>query len=82
MRAGPPPSPTDIDQLTLACPRDNKLIEKTRWRTRKRKHGRTEWIPPPHLDTGQARVNNYHHPHRYLTPDEHDNNDGGDDADP
>ena len=25
--------------------------------------------PPPHLDTGQARVNNYHHPKRYLIPD-------------
>ena len=32
--------------------------------------GRTEWIPPPQLDTGQARVNNYHHPERYLIPDE------------
>ncbi len=32
--------------------------------------GRTEWIPPPHLDTGQARVNNYHHPERYLLPDD------------
>ena len=40
--------------------------------TRKRKDGRTEWIPPPNLDTGQTRVNNYHHPHRYLTPDEND----------
>ena len=38
-------------------------------RTRKRKDGRTEWIPPPNLDTGQARVNNYHHPESYLIPD-------------
>jgi hypothetical protein len=21
-----------------------------------------EWIPPPHLDTGQTRTNDYHHP--------------------
>ena len=47
--------------------------------SRKRKDGRTEWIPPPHLDTGQARVNNYHHPERYLIPDE--NEDDGDDED-
>ena len=40
--------------------------------TRKRKDGRTEWIPPPHLDTGQARINNYHHPERYLLPKEDD----------
>ena len=63
-------SPTDIDTLTLACPADNRLIEKTGWRTRKRKDGRTQWLPPPNLDTGQARVNNYHHPERYLIPDE------------
>ena len=44
--------------------------------TRKRKDGRTEWIPPPHLDTGQARVNNYHHPERYLIPDDNDEDDG------
>jgi hypothetical protein len=46
-------SPTDIDKLTLACPPHNRLIEKTGWRTRKRKDGRTEWLPPPNLDTGQ-----------------------------
>jgi Domain of unknown function (DUF222) len=34
------------------------------------KPGHTEWIPPPHLDTGQARVNNYHHPQKYLSEDE------------
>ena len=63
-------APTDIDTLTLACPADNKLIEKTGWTTRKRKDGRTEWIPPPHLDTGQSRINNYHHPERYLLPED------------
>jgi hypothetical protein len=31
------------------------------------------------LDTGQARVNNYHHPERYLIPDESEND--GDDSD-
>ncbi len=65
-------SPTDINKLSLACPADNKLIEKTGWTTRKRKDGRTQWIPPPNLDAGQARVNNYHHPERYLIPDENE----------
>lgn len=63
---------TDIDAETLACGVDNRRVEPGGWSTRKRKDGRTEWIPPPHLDTGQARVNNYHHPERYLVPDEHD----------
>ena len=64
-------APTDITTMSLACPADNNHIEKTGWTTRKRKDGRTQWIPPPNLDTGQARVNNYHHPERYLIPDEH-----------
>lgn len=57
--------PTDINLLTLACGPDNLLAEQG-WTVRKRPDGRTEWIPPPHLDTGQTRVNNYHHPERYL----------------
>ena len=61
---------TDIVDETLACGRDNRRVRPGGWRTRKRKDGRTEWIPPPNLDTGQARVNNYHHPERYLIPDE------------
>jgi hypothetical protein len=64
--------------MSLACPADNKLIETTGWTTRKRKDGRTQWLPPPNLDTGQTRVNNYHHPHRYLIPDQHDSADRGD----
>ena len=62
--------PTDTDKLTLACGPDNRLVEEGGWRTRKRKDGRTEWIPPPHLDTGQTRVNDYHHPERYLVDNE------------
>lgn len=64
-----------VTDLTRACGPDNRLIENTGWTTRKRKDGRTAWIPPPHLDTGQARVNNYHHPERYLIDkDEQDKN--------
>ena len=61
---------TNIDELTLACGPDNRLVEKGGWTTRKRPDGRTEWLPPPHLDTGQARVNNYHHPEKYLLPED------------
>jgi hypothetical protein len=57
--------PTDINLLTLACGPDNRLAEHG-WTVRKRNNGRTEWIPPAHLDTGQPRVNNYHHPEKYL----------------
>ncbi len=67
---------TDIVDETLACGRDNRRVKPGGWRTRKRKDGRTEWIPPPNLDTGQARVNNYHHPQRYLIPDEGADDDG------
>jgi Domain of unknown function (DUF222) len=61
---------TNINRITLACGPDNRLVEKGGWTTRKRKDGRTEWIPPPHLDSGQARVNDYHHPEKYLLPED------------
>ena len=68
---------TNINELTLACKPDNLLVENTGWTTRIRKDGRTEWIPPPELDTGQTRVNDYHHPERMLNhnddePDDED----------
>lgn len=68
---------TDITELTLACPTDNRAVKPGGWRTRKRKDGRTEWLPPPQLDTGQSRINNFHHPHRYLIPDDGADDDGG-----
>jgi hypothetical protein len=61
---------TNIDDLTFACGPDNRLVTEHGWKTRKRRDGRTEWIPPPPLDTGQTRVNNYHHPEKYLLPDD------------
>ena len=57
---------TDITDEVLACPPHNRLVTAGKWTTRKRKDGRIEWIPPPMLDTGQSRVNDYHHPQRYL----------------
>ena len=66
--------PTDIPKLTLACGPDNRLVEEGGWTTRKRKDGRTEWIPPPHLDNGQDRINKYHHPEQYLVEPDDDEN--------
>jgi hypothetical protein len=36
------------------------------WRTIKLGNGNTQWIPPPYLDHGQARVNGYHHPEKLF----------------
>jgi hypothetical protein len=61
---------SNITEETLACGPDNRMVTDYGWKTRKRKDGRTEWIPPPHLDTGQPRVNNFHHPEKYLLPED------------
>jgi Domain of unknown function (DUF222) len=61
---------TNVNDETLACGPHNRLVGPGGWRTRKRKDGRTEWIPPPHLDTGQGRVNKHHHPEELLRPDD------------
>ncbi len=68
---------TDINDLTLACGPDNRLVEKG-WTTRTNAHGDTEWLPPPHSpasgrypqDRGQPRTNTFHHPEKLLTPDD------------
>jgi hypothetical protein len=56
---------TDINDLALACGPDNRLAENG-WTTRTNAHGDTEWIPPPHLDHGQPRINTFHHPEKLL----------------
>ncbi|MDT5068723.1 MAG: hypothetical protein QOK02_4878, partial [Mycobacterium sp.] len=63
---------TNVDDMALACGPDNRMIETTPWHTRRRSDGRTEWIPPPVLDTGQTRVNDIHHPERLLAPRDDD----------
>ena len=60
---------TDADKLTFACKPDHKQVGNG-WQTRKLPDGRTAWIPPPHLDHGQARTNDYHHPERLFTEGE------------
>ena len=61
---------TDVDDLTLACGPENRMIEHTGWDTRKNHRGQIEWIPPADLDTGQHRVNGYHHPEHHLLPED------------
>src|SRR3954454_23633778 len=51
---------TNVDELGLACGPDNRMVGPGGWTTRINKDRDVEWIPPPDLDTGQARVNDYH----------------------
>jgi Domain of unknown function (DUF222) len=67
---------SDINALTFACCPNHKLAEQG-WNTRKNHRGDTEWIPPPHLDHGQPRVNSYHHPEKLLQDEEDDPSGGG-----
>jgi Domain of unknown function (DUF222) len=60
---------TDVNDLTFGCGPNHKLAEQG-WATRKNSHGQTEWIPPPHLDHGQPRVNTFHHPEKLLRDDD------------
>jgi hypothetical protein len=66
---------TDVNKLTFACGQDHPLAERG-WTTRKRKDGTTEWIPPPHLDHGQPRINTFHHPEKLLCDDGEDEDEG------
>ncbi len=60
---------TDVNTLTFTCCPNHRLADHG-WTTRKNSHGDTEWIPPPHLDYGQPRVNTFHHPEKLLREDE------------
>jgi hypothetical protein len=56
---------TDVNDMTFGCRGHHPLAEQG-WTTRKLKNGDTEWIPPAHLDHGQARINTFHHPEKLL----------------
>jgi hypothetical protein len=60
---------TNVTDLTLGCGPDQRLVGPGKWTTRINHHGRCEWIPPPLLDTGQDRINTYHHPQLFFTKD-------------
>jgi hypothetical protein len=62
---------TDVNDLTFACGPNHKLAEQG-WTTRKNNQGDTQWIPPPHLNRNQPRINTFHHPEKLLTADEDD----------
>ncbi|MFC7449843.1 HNH endonuclease signature motif containing protein [Rhodococcus daqingensis] len=65
---------TDIGDLTLACDCCHALVHDGPggWKTRTAPEGteyagRTEWIPPPHIDPEQKpRINHRHHPKELL----------------
>ncbi|MEV0673881.1 HNH endonuclease signature motif containing protein [Mycobacterium sp. NPDC050441] len=63
---------TDVTDLTLACPKSNRLVHEGGWSTRIRDDSRIEWIPPPLLDTGQDRTNHYWHPEDLFHAPEED----------
>ena len=63
---------TDVSTLALACGSDHPLVAPGGWTTRKRANGDTEWVPPPHLDHGQPRINRYHHPEKILADEDGD----------
>ncbi|BBY26008.1 hypothetical protein MSEDJ_01040 [Mycolicibacterium sediminis] len=59
---------TNVDDLTLACGPDNRAVGPGGWTTRLTDTHQVEWIPPPGLDTGQTRTNDYHHPETLRPP--------------
>lgn len=71
---------TNVDEMGLACGPDNRSVNRVDgWVTRMNERHEVEWIPPPNLDTGQARINNYHHPDRLLRPPDESEVHGGND---
>jgi hypothetical protein len=72
---------TNVDELGLACGPDNRLVDKDGgWTTTVNACGEVEWAPPPHLDTGQNRVNYYHRPERLVRPPDAPESPGDDDT--
>jgi hypothetical protein len=63
---------TDVNDLTFACGPQHRLLNPGGWTTRKNSNGDTEWIPPPHLDRGQPRINIFHHPEKLLRDGDED----------
>jgi hypothetical protein len=59
---------TNVDDLGLACGPDNRMVGPDGWTTKINDRHDVEWIPPPHLDTGQPRINHYHRPEELHPP--------------
>jgi hypothetical protein len=58
----------NVDELGLACGPDNRTVGPDSWTTRINECNNVGWIPPADLETGQARVNDYHRPERLFRP--------------
>src|SRR3954451_18179113 len=67
---------TNVDELGLACGPDNRMVGPGGWETRVNADNDVEWIPPSDLDTGQARINDYHRPERLHRPLDDEDRDG------
>ncbi len=61
---------TNVDDMGLACGPDNRMVDKDGgWTTQMSDRHDVEWLPPPHLDTGQARSQlPPHHPNDSSAP--------------
>ncbi|CAJ1493660.1 HNH endonuclease signature motif containing protein [[Mycobacterium] kokjensenii] len=68
---------TDVHELSLRCRPHHHLITTGGWRTRKRRDGSTETIPPRNRDHGQPRINYYHHPEKLLQDSGNDEDSDG-----
>ncbi len=60
---------SDVNHMTLTC-RPNHALTEQGWTTHKNTRYQTQWIPPPHHDRGQPRINTYHHPEKLLRRDD------------
>ena len=63
---------TNVDELTLACGCDNRMVDDhgdgTGYTTKFNARNECEWHPPAALDHGQARVNYRHRPELLRQP--------------
>ncbi|MGU3502968.1 DUF222 domain-containing protein, partial [Mycobacterium sp. C31M] len=63
---------TNVDELTLACGCDNRMVddagEGTGYTTTFNNRNECEWHPPAALDHGQARINYHHRPELLRNP--------------
>jgi hypothetical protein len=59
---------TDVDRLTFACGQHHRLLRPGGWKTRRRRDGTTEWLPPPQIPL-PPRGNDFHHPERLIGDD-------------
>ncbi|MHA3020545.1 DUF222 domain-containing protein [Mycobacterium sp. BMJ-28] len=58
---------TNVDEMALACPPDNRMVDRNGgYTTTINRRGEVEWHPPPALENGQQRINYHHRPELLL----------------